>query len=588
MIRYLADGNFIVYFIDGTITYSDNRKRTWYTINEHGVKRARRLQEGTVSDELERLKIQTKVDPETNAQVKIREDRVLRVDYVDQSSVLVFPDGTQVLQKKREDGEAGTVTYIVQDGYLPVRLIYDPVKARARTVIGLGGTDALMGKDNIMERSNNGKVSELLLPDHSVIQTYQEKQELPGYNSFSLNTIHLIRRADFSVVKVSQNGEVVIISANERAYLNSIGKQISEFGSKDYDFFFELYGVPSERRSGVYTANLDRGRIWTQDEEGNFFIVYASGDSVEKMSVSFDLNQLVEGIENKEPDSPRIRDGEYIESECKFLPPPKSMAHPRLFFIRNDGTGMELSNQEQVCHMFRTNANRKDKGFSSRASRVLTDNEECINHVFVTKKAKGFNPHAFDVSKEFPKLPQCLELINQTVSIPTEPVNESYTTRAVKEFTSVTQAMKEEFNKALNRYNDLRAKEQAEQDSLRYEKPSVVTVAVPFDERKERYRGLSNADMASTVLGSQFSDEKSDHGSVGSANRRMTRLRQKSFMSKPKLSQQDEATAAQTNQDEDEPLFDESTGQLLQRQEVPLTFQQKLQLRIAKQRNINI
>jgi len=44
-----------------------------------------------------------------------------------------------------------------------------------------------MGKDNIMERSNNGKISELLLPDKTVVQSYLEKQELPGYNSFSLN-----------------------------------------------------------------------------------------------------------------------------------------------------------------------------------------------------------------------------------------------------------------------------------------------------------------------------------------------------------------------------------------------------------------
>jgi len=102
--------------------------------------------------------------------------------------------------------------------------------------------------------------------------------------------VHLIRRADFTIVKVMQNGEVVMITANERAYLNEIGKQIEEFGSKDYDYFFELYGVPSERRSGVYTANLDKGRLWTEDEEGNYFLIYANGDSVEKMSVSFDLN----------------------------------------------------------------------------------------------------------------------------------------------------------------------------------------------------------------------------------------------------------------------------------------------------------
>jgi hypothetical protein len=47
-----------------------------------------------------------------------------------------------------------------------------------------------------------------------------------------------------------------LISANERSYLNDIGKQ-KEFGVKDYDYFFELFGIPSERRSGVYTANLD-------------------------------------------------------------------------------------------------------------------------------------------------------------------------------------------------------------------------------------------------------------------------------------------------------------------------------------------
>jgi hypothetical protein len=56
-----------------------------------------------------------------------------------------------------------------------VRLIYDPVKARARTIIGLGGTDALMGKDNIMVRSNTGKVSEVLLPDKTVVQSYLER-----------------------------------------------------------------------------------------------------------------------------------------------------------------------------------------------------------------------------------------------------------------------------------------------------------------------------------------------------------------------------------------------------------------------------
>ena len=168
-----------------------------------------------------------------------------------------MPDGTNILKKKRDNGEAGTVSIITKENFAQVRITYDPVKDRARTIIGLGGTDALMGKDNIMERTNTGRISEVLLPDKTIVQSYLEKQELEGYNNFSINMVHLIRRDDFSLVKVKQDGEIVLITANERAYLNEIGKQIEEFGSKDYDFFFELFGIANERRSGVYTCNLD-------------------------------------------------------------------------------------------------------------------------------------------------------------------------------------------------------------------------------------------------------------------------------------------------------------------------------------------
>jgi len=64
---------------------------------------------------------------------------------------------------------------ITKEGFAPVRIIFDPVKARAKTVIGLGGTDSMMGKDSIMERTNTGKVSEVLLPDKTIVQTYQER-----------------------------------------------------------------------------------------------------------------------------------------------------------------------------------------------------------------------------------------------------------------------------------------------------------------------------------------------------------------------------------------------------------------------------
>lgn len=233
-----------------------------------------------------------KVDPETGAVLFIREDGMLKIDYKDGSSLIIFADHTRInTLKDSNDSEESRVvmTYFEKEGYSTVKITLDPVKARSSTMIGLGGADALMGRDGIMERSNGGLISEVFLPDRSVVQTYFEKQELAGVNRSSKSLIHLIKRDDYSVIKCRQDGEIVLITANERAFLNSIGKQ-DEFGTKDYDYFFEIFGMPLERRSGVYTCNLEQGRIWTQDEEGNFFIVYANGESTQKLSVSFNLD----------------------------------------------------------------------------------------------------------------------------------------------------------------------------------------------------------------------------------------------------------------------------------------------------------
>lgn len=126
----------------------------------------------------------------------------------------------------------------------------------------MGSADALMGRDGIMERSHGGLITETYLPDRMTVTTYLEKQELPGVNQTKKSLIHLIKRDDHSVIKCRQDGEIVLITANERAYLNSIGKQMP-FGTEDYDYFFEIFGMPLERRSGVYTINLEQGRLWT-------------------------------------------------------------------------------------------------------------------------------------------------------------------------------------------------------------------------------------------------------------------------------------------------------------------------------------
>lgn len=85
---------------------------------------------------------------------------------------------------------------------------------------------------------------------------------------------------------------------------------------------------------------------------------------------------MVQGIENKEPESPRMKDGEYIEDECKFLPPPNEIAHPRLFYVRSDGTGAEFFNAEQLSHMFRTYGTLKSNpDITQNSTDIVKSNE---------------------------------------------------------------------------------------------------------------------------------------------------------------------------------------------------------------------
>lgn len=67
IIRYLKDGNQIIYFKDGTITKTDHRRGIWTTINSKGIIRERNVRSKIVRDEISVLECQRKVDPETTA-----------------------------------------------------------------------------------------------------------------------------------------------------------------------------------------------------------------------------------------------------------------------------------------------------------------------------------------------------------------------------------------------------------------------------------------------------------------------------------------------------------------------------------------
>lgn len=55
-------------------------------------------------------------------------------------------------------------------------------------------------------------------------------------------------------------------------------------------------------------------------------------------------------------------------------------------------------------------------------------------------------------------MPQTLELVNQTVSIPTEPVVDNFTYKNIIEYEAMDQDVQEEFREAVKKYEDNKKK----------------------------------------------------------------------------------------------------------------------------------
>ena len=165
---------------------------------------------------------------------------------------------------------------------------------------------------------------------------------------------------------------------------------------------------------------------------------------------------MVSGIDNKEPSSPRFKDGEYIEDECKFLPPPKTVGEPRLFLIKQDKV-TEYSNAEMLNYLFL--CNRKDGEVIRSEKSVNIDNERVKSHRFM-KKLKNFNPTnpSHLPADSIPKLPQVLDLVNQTVSIASEPESETYLWRNILEFEEPSSSDLESFESACKQKDEMRKK----------------------------------------------------------------------------------------------------------------------------------
>lgn len=267
--------------------------------NNKGYRTARRLNDN-YQYELERIDVTNQTDPESNTQTMIRSDKVMSIKYIDKSLLTIHSDGSKIYTFPSKD------KYLIEhESYATTEVRYDLVKRNLKTEISEGSIDSLLGADDLMIRSYDGILNKVICPDRTEIYTYKEKKSTGMIDCFTYNNITIIKRHDGTVIKIQQDGEIVIITSDERRLLNT--KSEKDFDErKDIDYLFELFGKEEDRKGGVYSGNVSTGRIWICDSEKNLFEIDSFGNAKEKLSVSMNLDISNKKIEEME---------EYIPSE---------------------------------------------------------------------------------------------------------------------------------------------------------------------------------------------------------------------------------------------------------------------------------
>jgi len=461
VIRYMKNSTIQICFANGNVSTRSTDK-VWQSVNNKGRRRAKRQKDG-IEYLLDSIKVSTFIDPETSARVQIREDWTIVVKYSDGALVALHKDGTKMYTSPNK-----AKIVVEHPNYATVLITTDPAKARQHTIIGSRSTDSGLGAGDVMMRSHDGRILEVRMDCGLALHSFVQKQEMEGLNQFSVNRVNLVEARDGTVIKTQQDGEVAIISGGAR-------RKLAERGEGDkFAYFYELFSVPEDRSFGVYTADLNAEVLWTKDAEGNLFTMGAAGGAQAKLAVSLNFDD----ISGQEPHTPTFSEGEYIDPESRFLPPPPSIPDPRLFVVAANNTATELLSDKQLASYFLL---QQKLGGSMTSQEV--DSATAVSVVW--RPDVHPDPRFVDSPLEKYGLPSSVGEMKQTEPLPTVAAPEIYRTRTFFKFPPFTPDDRTRFIDDLQRFKEWREAKVAQRKEWVTEDPRSEA------DRKEEQAALA-------------------------------------------------------------------------------------------------
>ena len=437
IIRYLNSGEIKILYSNGNTSSIKDGKIC--NINNKGQKIIKDSSTGDITEE-EPVFFSEHYDPESLSRTILREDNVKAIQYPDGSKIVLHNDGTKIYTSATVKE---THHYLIEnDSYATVEIDYDEVKKRTQTTIAAGSTEALIGSDDLMNRTFDGRLSKITLPDKTLVFVYKEKQSTELFETYTYNTIVFIYKNDGDVIRITQSGDIVLVSSNERKKLNDEGMNKNFEKNEDVDYLFEVNGKPEERKGGIYTCELNKGKIWTKDKETNIFVQLANGDSKCKIEGTTIAEMNEKTIEEIEPHSPRYEGDNYINPETRFSDPPKNFYEPRLFVIDNKNLeAKEYLSETQIGNFKRTmEKNEKNVVYYKKENNI----EGSIMHEWIEKELTNQEKYKNIQNLEnIVKIPNRYIPLSQTIFRCIYPDKEIFVMRKLKQTPVITNEIKE-------------------------------------------------------------------------------------------------------------------------------------------------
>ena len=179
----------------------------------------------------------------------LREDGVINIKYPDESSLTIHTDQTKIYTSPYDD--YNNLNFIVEhDKYCTVKVYVSGNSRNYHTTA--------KKIESFAKKSKDGIIYQVLLADKNEIILYKDQND---------KNVTIIFNNDGGVFKVdSDKNDILILSPSERNKYHSFT-----------DFENVIYGEIKDRKGGLYTVDLNEGKIFTIDDEENLFEIYDDG-----------------------------------------------------------------------------------------------------------------------------------------------------------------------------------------------------------------------------------------------------------------------------------------------------------------------